>query len=452
MGFILSKFRKKKSTFEVLEALEAEITSISKFKANTVVWQKKVVGYLVTYSIVIYLLLALLVYFKLFPAAGSKKEQFLLLVPFLVFPGLIWALRKLLTWWYHRKVRRDDMKLQQLKEKKTKILDEVMEKETYKVAKQILDKFGSNQPSVVRPSVPLGAGLNRQQPTGRAGHVDTSQLRRRQPPLAPPATAATPSSLSTSMVSVSSPAGRVGPPSLGPPQGPSASAPAPPLPQSGRPPVGGLSRTAPGPPLPRPVLPRERGYLDKFVEFLVGDGPANRFALICRQCQSHNGMALREEFEYVAFRCCYCYYWNPARKQRPVAPRLPDAAAASISDSSSGSDMSAPPSAIQSRRASVVEVESEDASADSVITDANLVKQALEPAEEGGLSQSEAHEASDIEVINKDEVEEESDIRSEITEEETKTVSSQNEETTETIVGHNHEKDTKDNDHMDIDD
>ena len=20
-------------------------------------------------------------------------------------------------------------------------------------------------------------------------------------------------------------------------------------------------------------------------------------------------------------RCCYCYYWNPARKQRPVAPR-----------------------------------------------------------------------------------------------------------------------------------
>ena len=82
----------------------------------------------------------------------------------------------------------------------------------------------------------------------------------------------------------------------------------------------------PGPPLPRPVLPRERGYLDKFVEFLVGDGPTNRYALICRQCESHNGMALREEFEYIAFRCCYCYYWNPARKQRPVAPRLTPAA------------------------------------------------------------------------------------------------------------------------------
>ena len=23
-----------------------------------------------------------------------------------------------------------------------------------------------------------------------------------------------------------------------------------------------------------------------------------------------------------AYRCCYCFYWNPARKQRPVAPKL----------------------------------------------------------------------------------------------------------------------------------
>ena len=55
----------------------------------------------------------------------------------------------------------------------------------------------------------------------------------------------------------------------------------------------------PGPPLPRPVLPRERGYMDRVVEYLVGDGPSNRFALICKQCQSHNGMALKEEFEYI---------------------------------------------------------------------------------------------------------------------------------------------------------
>ena len=165
MGFIFSKFGKKKSTLELLEQLELEITNISNFKASTVVWQKKVVGYLVTYSMVVYLLLALLVYFKLFPAAVTRQEQFLLLLPFLVFPGLIWGLRKFLTWWYRRKVKRDDMRLEQLKEKKTKILDEVMEKETYKVAKGILDKFSQGE----NPAAPVKAGH---------GHANDAQLKR----------------------------------------------------------------------------------------------------------------------------------------------------------------------------------------------------------------------------------------------------------------------------------
>ena len=56
------------------------------------------------------------------------------------------------------------------------------------------------------------------------------------------------------------------------------------------------------PPLPRPVLPRERGLMDRMLDYLVGDGPANRYALICCQCQSHNGMALKEEFEYLGER------------------------------------------------------------------------------------------------------------------------------------------------------
>ena len=55
----------------------------------------------------------------------------------------------------------------------------------------------------------------------------------------------------------------------------------------------------PGPPLPRPVLPRERGIMDRMMDYLVGDGPANRYALICCQCHGHNGMALKEEFEYL---------------------------------------------------------------------------------------------------------------------------------------------------------
>ena len=101
-----------------------------------------------------------------------------------------------------------------------------------------------------------------------------------------------------------------------------------------------------------------RGYLDKFVEYLVGDGPANRSKyFLHRFLQSHflQGLPWSADnasrtmgwlsgrsssmwrtglntFTYfrarhtpttrtLFFRCCYCYYWNPARKQRPVAPR-----------------------------------------------------------------------------------------------------------------------------------
>lgn len=38
-----------------------------------------------------------------------------------------------------------------------------------------------------------------------------------------------------------------------------------------------------------------------------------RFALICQQCHTHNGMALREEFENLAFICFKCGLYNPAR-------------------------------------------------------------------------------------------------------------------------------------------
>ena len=40
-------------------------------------------------------------------------------------------------------------------------------------------------------------------------------------------------------------------------------------------------------------------------------------------------------FWITAFRCCYCFYWNPARKQRPTAPRLPAGPPASAATASS---------------------------------------------------------------------------------------------------------------------
>ncbi|KAI2525902.1 lunapark, ER junction formation factor, partial [Homo sapiens] len=43
--------------------------------------------------------------------------------------------------------------------------------------------------------------------------------------------------------------------------------------------VPGMGLHPPGPPLARPILPRERGALDRIVEYLVGDGPQNSFSM-----------------------------------------------------------------------------------------------------------------------------------------------------------------------------
>lgn len=47
--------------------------------------------------------------------------------------------------------------------------------------------------------------------------------------------------------------------------------------------------------LPFPPLPS----LLQLVDYMIGDGPSRRYALICSTCYSHNGMTLQDEFEYT---------------------------------------------------------------------------------------------------------------------------------------------------------
>jgi len=73
----------------------------------------------------------------------------------------------------------------------------------------------------------------------------------------------------------------------------------------------------------RPILGKDRSMFERLVDWVVADGPDNRFALICRYCYGHNGMSLAEEYESINFRCCYCYNLNTAtNKHRQVHDQL----------------------------------------------------------------------------------------------------------------------------------
>lgn len=329
MGAILAKFRRQASTRDILEKIQKDLNDIEEFKQSTQAHHKKLIGYLLTYFSALYFIAAVFVYFKYFyhPEWQDLKSQLQLLLPFIIAPLLFMIMKNVLTWWYHRKIRLNEAKADKLKKQKETLLEKVMETETYKVAKEILEKFGVEHPANRINAGQNSPGLNNSNRVAgtpglnRPAQQGPPDLRRRHTAQTP----AVPQNRPTGALMVQKPPAANSSFAVGANEATAnasflKSENSPALGQ--RPQPGPLQRRAPGPPLPRPVLPRERGYMDRMVEYLVGDGPSNRYALICKQCQSHNGMALKEEFEYIAYRCCYCFYWNPARKQRPVAPRL----------------------------------------------------------------------------------------------------------------------------------
>ncbi|KAG1938895.1 endoplasmic reticulum junction formation protein lunapark-A [Pimephales promelas] len=309
MGAVVSRWRAKPSTVEVLEALDKDIQALEENREKTQKQRKLWVYRLLLYSVLLYMIACTVVYVWYIPEQTIGKV--IVASPFLIFPLVVWLLRKLLIVLYNRRTERNNEKLEDLKAEKKKILEQVMETETYKNAKLILERFdpdskkkleleaqATGPPATPRPGQELRQRLVSPRPAGRPPPVPGS---------APPTPLSAPGGPPEKGLSTSTPHGLIRRP--GTPAGT---------------PAHGMGMHPPGPPLARPILPRDRGAMDRVVEYLVGDGPQNRYALICQQCLSHNGMALKEEFEYIAFRCAYCYFLNPARKTRPQAPRLPE--------------------------------------------------------------------------------------------------------------------------------
>ncbi|XP_036979761.1 endoplasmic reticulum junction formation protein lunapark-B isoform X2 [Acanthopagrus latus] len=325
MGGLISRWKTKQTTVEQLESLDKEIKELEEFRAKNQRLQKLWVGRLLLYSSVLYLLTSLIVYCLYLPEQWLHRLAMAL--PFFIYPVLVWFIRKLLIFLFSKRTERNSEKLEDLKAAKKKILEEVMETETYKNAKLILERFDPE----AKKKAELESTPVRPQMTPRPGQ----EIRQRGMPVRP-MPMGTPGAMAMTMTPVGArpPIGPGGTPvepvPLSAPGGPpersalSASVLHGAVPRTPCSPIPGVGLHPPGPPLARPILPKDRGAVDRVIEYLVGDGPQNRYALICQQCFSHNGMALKEEFEYLAFRCAYCYFLNPARKTRPQAPRLPE--------------------------------------------------------------------------------------------------------------------------------
>ncbi|XP_044744585.1 endoplasmic reticulum junction formation protein lunapark [Coccinella septempunctata] len=314
MGNLWGKFRKKATTYEQLEKLDSQIKAIEEYGVTTELKQRKVAGRFMLVSVFLYLVTALIFYFYLFPE--DIYQRILYIVPLIASPLIIIFIKRVLTWWYNRKLKKNQEKLSLLRKKKKEILDNVMEKETYKVAKQILETFAPDE-VISRKSL----NGNFETPKRDSSFILSKPypVGLRQRALMQNAERATNMSVGKSAISDKTKFS----------ENPMVLKSAVPKSMNNRTLQSdnlnfstNLLSSTPKLPMVRSLLPRERSAFDKLVDFLVGDGPSNRYALICQKCFSHNGMALREEFEYLSFNCCYCHHFNHARKQKPPAPKL----------------------------------------------------------------------------------------------------------------------------------
>lgn len=199
-----------------------------------------------------------------------------------------------------------------------------MDNETYKVALSLLNRFGDTKPYAIRtatiaPIVTLPTSI---QSSSSASSLNTSVKKlnpvKPQPPTTP---LSINHRLNNSLINTEPTANlRYRSATVSPPQRPFPTNRSPSQAQA----FGWRVQQPMRPRTPFPIMNHQnKGVLEKMVDYIIGDGPQSRFAMICKQCFSHNGMALEEEYEYMTFRCAYCNFLNPSKKSRPVGPKLP---------------------------------------------------------------------------------------------------------------------------------
>lgn len=306
MGSMISRLfkrKREKSTYEKLEAIETKIKEIEEFSDLYQLKQKRFVGNVLLYGLGTSVIAFLVFYFAFLPKTLEKRVLYS--IPIISLPAFIFFLKNLVAYYFQRKVNSNAEELAELRTEKRELLDQVKTKETYKDAVEILQRFGnvndrsfstpSRQPSASPPentskvmvntstnmTPSLGGNFKTPMATRQLVHRNIMQQRMNNaqtPQMDPNRAIAMPSSVAV---------------------------------------IRGMKRT------PYPIIDNsQKSVVDKMVDYLIGDGPANRFAMICQQCFKHNGMALQEEYEYAAFRCAFCNFFNPAKKLRPIAPRL----------------------------------------------------------------------------------------------------------------------------------
>ncbi|GAA5943848.1 hypothetical protein JCM3775_000211 [Rhodotorula graminis] len=303
MGALFS--RPKEADYDtVLAKLQTQIAARQARLQQIRLRERRLNALLITYGLVAWILYTVLWYFGIvgvrgtvagLPAAAAGAA------PVVLGPVAIIFTRRASRWFYHRKQDKEETQVKVLVKQKQDKVEEIKKKTGYYSTRDLLEKYDEalrKGPSSA-PSTPAKQQAKpgaKPTPVPFPGSPSTPQAVAARPGTPAAAAAMTPQQRASAAI-LSAP-------------GTPAQLPFPP----------GAAPTGAFPPAPfPPASPQPRTLLDKVADALLGvspedTNPMNRYALICGQCYAHNGLAKKDEFDFVQYRCPRCGHFNPPRR------------------------------------------------------------------------------------------------------------------------------------------
>jgi hypothetical protein len=240
-------------------------------------------------------------------ATKDQIEAGLKILPLVCGPIFAVTTRRVVQWWFQRKGGAEEEALRKLRKEKRDKIEEFKKKNAYYETRSLLERYD------VAPSTPQSA--LRQRPQGPNGIPSTQ---------ATPSNSRPQSVKPNHVIPNNSPNNPFGP-----------------GPQQARQPSPSIA---------------QRQWFDKLADAVLGDEPASadpaqtRYALICGNCFSHNGLVKEEQWEIMQYVCPKCGAFNPSPQAKRAQMRLQTASLdSSVGTNSPPTQDSAGPSGSPSR-------------------------------------------------------------------------------------------------------
>ncbi|KAK9703475.1 hypothetical protein K7432_010706 [Basidiobolus ranarum] len=313
MGAVFSLFKSRtEDDYEkILADLDDKIQKAEIRLSDVKIRERKFVLIFLIYSLFAYGLYLVTYFVYLRSPYDEFYTWFWKLIPAFLSPLFIYCVSRGVSFWYNRKRVNEETHLENLKTKQRQKVEELKKKTAYYSTKNLLDRYDT--PNKLKLGKPL-EGLKTPMQNNNLARVQGKLVAPNSAPVNSRNIPAKPQGVRITNTPN---------PALGPQN---------PQPELSQLPKMAVVNSQHGPAngITPPQIPsnqsnnQSRNWYDKIVDVIVGEEePNTKFALICKNCFAHNGLALPNEIDDIQYYCPKCNTFNPSRRPQPQPSQTP---------------------------------------------------------------------------------------------------------------------------------